>query len=373
MSTEGSDASPAGGLRGRDARLDFFRGVALLAIGLNHCYPPAAVAVARSHYQFGQIFAFNFADVFVFISGLVCGAVYKRVFEREGFATGARKAFRRALSIFVANGAAAALCTVIVLAFAAVGVVDAPHHRLGEGGAFASWLGTTLLYDPMQYFNILNLYVVLLFLLPFLLMAYLGLGRWTLVASAAVWAAVNFVPANDWGSFAWVAARGPFFGAPAAWQFLFFLGVALGVELSRGGLPRVPLAWGSLLALGVLIGDDYFAQARFAIHHFDGKDVAGAARIAELLAVSYLISKAMRPDSRLFELFWARAIVACGRNSLVVFCASLVVAYLTSLCAFALDVGVIGYGVLLAAATGLNLAAANLHIAWLDGTPRARA
>lgn len=347
----------------RDPRLDFFRGLALLAIGLNHCYPPADAGFP--HYQIGHFFSFNFADVFVFISGIVCGAVYLQVFERDGFSACLRKACRRCLSIIVANGVAAAICILLVVAFAAIAGVSAPHHHLRGHDALTAWLGSAFLYDPIPYFNILNLYVLLLFLLPFMLAGYLRIGRWTLLLAALPWAAINFLPPEAFGSFAWLTAPAPFFGAPAGWQFLFFLSVALGIEGSRGTLPRFPVGWGTLLALALLVGADYLAQVR-PLLPFSGKHTAGPARIAEILVVAYLLSQALRPGSAFFELFWVRRVVECGKNALVVFCVSLVSAYLASLTASALGVGQLGYAVLLVVATGLNLLSANLRVPWLD-------
>ena len=351
----------------RDPRLDLFRGIALLAIGMNHCYPPYGIA-DRGHYQLLQVFAFNFADVFVFISGLVCGLVYTRVFEREGVPAGIRKSLRRALSLFVVNAVAAAACVGMLVGFAQLGVTAKAHH-LVEGGALASLVGTVLLYDPIPFFNMLNLYILLLALLPFGLAAYLKLGRVFLAASFGLWALVNLVSADALGPFAWLAAVHPFFGVPAAWQFVFFLGVAISVERMQGHFPELPVATTSLLAVLVLVAGDFAAQEHWAIHHFNRKELAGLARIVDLLAVSYLISVGIRPTAKLFSLFWVEAITACGRNSLVVFGVTLVACYLASLLAVALDAGVIGYALLLGMATAMNLAAARWRIAWLDGKP----
>lgn len=351
----------------RDPRLDLFRGIALLAIGMNHCFPPDGI-VDRGHYQFLQLFAFNFADVFVFISGLVCGLVYTRLFERDGVPAGIRKALRRALSLFVVNGVAAVVCVGLLAVFARFGVSGTAHHFV-EGGALASLVGTVLLYDPIPFFNMLNLYILLLVLLPFGLAAYLKVGRVFLAASFGLWALVNLAPAGALGPFAWITAVHPFFGVPAAWQFVFFLGVAISVERLRGNFPELPVAFTSLVAVLILALGDYALQEKWAIHHFNQKDVAGLARIVDLLAVSYLISVGLRPTAKLFSLFWVEAITACGRNSLVVFGVTLVACYLASLVAVALDVGVIGYAALLVMATALNLAAARWRIPWLDGKP----
>src|SRR5438105_15551403 len=67
----------------RDGRIDFFRGIALIGIALNHTVPPPGVYNTFGHYQFGHFFSFGFADMFVFLSGMVCAMAYTRVLERE--------------------------------------------------------------------------------------------------------------------------------------------------------------------------------------------------------------------------------------------------------------------------------------------------
>src|SRR4051812_32307587 len=69
----------------RDSRIDFFRGIALIGIALNHTVPPPSVYNTFGHYQFGHFFSFGFADMFVFLSGMVCAMAYTRVLEREGW------------------------------------------------------------------------------------------------------------------------------------------------------------------------------------------------------------------------------------------------------------------------------------------------
>src|SRR5262245_25330377 len=75
----------------RDSRIDFFRGVALIGIALNHTVPPPDVYNTFGHYQFGHFFSFGFADQFVFLSGMVCAMAYTRVLERQGLWSGQKK------------------------------------------------------------------------------------------------------------------------------------------------------------------------------------------------------------------------------------------------------------------------------------------
>src|SRR4051794_39332900 len=65
----------------RDSRIDFFRGIALIGIALNHTLPPPEVYRQFGQYEFGHFFSFVFADIFVFLSGMVCAMAYTRVLE----------------------------------------------------------------------------------------------------------------------------------------------------------------------------------------------------------------------------------------------------------------------------------------------------
>src|SRR5437016_4497355 len=87
----------------RDSRIDFFRGIALIGIALNHTVPPPDVYRTFGQYQFGHFFSFAFADLFVFLSGLVCAMAYTRVLERDGWWGGQKKAVKRCMQIYVAN------------------------------------------------------------------------------------------------------------------------------------------------------------------------------------------------------------------------------------------------------------------------------
>ena len=87
---------PAGG--GRDLRLDFFRGLGLLFIFLDHI-PDNWV----SYLTLANVVFCDAAEIFVFISGISAALVFGRLFEREGYVFAAAQALRRTWTLYVAH------------------------------------------------------------------------------------------------------------------------------------------------------------------------------------------------------------------------------------------------------------------------------
>ncbi len=324
----------------RDLRFDFVRGLALLGIAVNHTAPAREGLNQYGIYQFGHLFSFNFADVFVFISGCVCGMAYGRVLEQKGFIACQNKALRRSLNLGWVRAVTAALCLTVVYV-ANKGGVHAIIHEPTQHNYWTAYWQTAIPVDPIMHFTILPLYMVLLVFLPIMLWLYNRWGVWSLLIPAIPYIAVN-IPAIR----PVFGGQGPFFGIIWAWQFTFALGIVIGCAYKRGTLFMPATNWGVPIALMLLIAVDYLNQMQFVIHHFNNKITAGPARLMELLAVSYLFAKVVGRDSPLFSQPWARVIVICGQHSLFVFCSSLVIAYITAYTAEAMSVGRVGYGML---------------------------
>src|SRR5580658_6227699 len=82
----------------RDYRLDFFRGLSLLFIFIDHI-PDNIVS-----YFTLRSFAFcDAAEVFIFISGYTAALAYAPVFDREGVAMGIARIYRRVWQLYVAH------------------------------------------------------------------------------------------------------------------------------------------------------------------------------------------------------------------------------------------------------------------------------
>src|SRR6185312_13492146 len=89
---------PSRGRGARDYRLDFFRGLALLFIFIDH--------IPDNFISFFTLRSFAFCDaaeVFIFISGYTAALAYAPVFQREGVAMGIARIYRRVWQLYVAH------------------------------------------------------------------------------------------------------------------------------------------------------------------------------------------------------------------------------------------------------------------------------
>ena len=344
----------------RDVRLDFFRGLALVAIAVNHTVPPPALFEAHGHYRIGQALSFNFADVFVFVSGVACAFAYGRR-VREDLADAWKRALWRCGQIYLATLAALAVVLPTVWLIGRVGggyaVAPAMAVDVATLASPGTWLRIALLDPPWPHFGILQFYVLVVAVMPGVLWLY-GRNRAVAVAaSAGLWALANVGDRLGWPV---AEATTRTFCNPFAWQLLFCLGLFLGVERRRRGdrpmLEGRGRAAAVALAAGVLLLGDYMRQSAWAHFHLDGKDFLGPLRVAELLAVAAIVSQFVRPDSPALSRAPLSWLTAAGRHSLPVFAASIVMAYaMTHLAALA-GVGRPGYLLAVAGSGGATLA-----------------
>src|SRR6185436_19127911 len=84
--------------KGRDLRLDLFRGIANWAIFLDHIPDNVVNWITTRNYGFSDA-----ADLFVFISGYTASFVYARMMLERGFVIGATRLLKRAWQIYIAH------------------------------------------------------------------------------------------------------------------------------------------------------------------------------------------------------------------------------------------------------------------------------
>ncbi len=224
-----ADAQPLRGPRGtasvlpaipRDTRIDSLRGLMLVEIALVHVHTPAA----RTFYEcFGRV---SPAAGFVFLSGLVAGAVYSRTTEKGASATVVR-CLRRALYIQAYH--VISFIALLGLAILAPRVNSYFHFAIGDSPARAARaLGRVAIwtYQP-DLFDILPMYGLFVLCMPAALLALRkDRGVVMLLVSLAVWLFAQLglgriTDPNHLGFF-----QGDF--NPFAWQFVFFSGLYLG-------------------------------------------------------------------------------------------------------------------------------------------------
>jgi hypothetical protein len=379
-------AVPRAGKGGnRDYRLDFFRGLALIFIFIDHI-PDNTIS-----YFTLRSFAFcDAAEVFIFISGYTAALAYAPTFDKEGVAMGIARIYRRVWQLYVAH-----LCLFMIFN-AEVGYtlkflynpLFADELQVGDymndpGDAFIHVL--SLQFQP-SLLNILPLYIALLLVLPvfiLLLRRHILLG---LVPSAALWLATNLF---GWNMPGFPEGRLWYFD-PFAWQFLFAIAVSLGLSRNQertllvptGWLPRVALVFAIIAAVVSLSWSLHDAINRFPQFivlpevWFD-KTMLRPARLLSVLALAVLVGTYVPRQAWFITSRAGWWIVLCGQNSLQVFCLSILLAVLAN---FVLNLA--GYGLVVQCLVNLGgiviMFGAGLLLAWfkaggrLPGAPRPR-
>jgi hypothetical protein len=202
----------------RDRSIDVMRGVAILLMVMSHVGPGSHITTL-AHLPLW----ISAAEPFFFLSGLVLGIISGPPL-RDGRARAVyRKIGRRAYELWVVHCVLTAL-TVIVHEL--TGRMNVPSVAAAGGWVRVAWMIPALRFQPVDYMNILPLFVVFFAVSP--LVFELLRRRQTLLvagASLALWAAAQWRP--ELIPFADPVCGTPIFSV-AAWQLVFFSGVLIG-------------------------------------------------------------------------------------------------------------------------------------------------
>jgi hypothetical protein len=364
---------------GRDRRLDFFRGLGLLFIFVNHIPENAFSFLTLSNFLFCDA-----AEIFVFLSGYAAAVVFGRRAGGEGNLFAMTQVLARVWTLYVAHIFLFVIYTAQVAWTAQsfdnplfieemqiAAFLDRPHVAIVQA--------LLLAHQPL-FMNILPLYIALLLGFALLLPAIPRAGGALVVASAAVYACV---PLFGWNLPAY--PEGAWFFNPFAWQFLFVIGIACGW---RAGVANAPIAapeWLFRVSLAFLIVTIPFrtwvaigyyfdvVPPAFAeiVYVFADKTNQGPLRLLSLLALVIVTVRLVPRGAGWMEARWVRAIERCGVNSLPIFC----VGIFLSVLGHAL---LVEYGGTLANQAAVTAAGAFLLLvlgklfSWYKGRARAR-
>jgi hypothetical protein len=306
------------------------RGVMLVWIALTHLPTGASSWVNQ---PFGFVGA---AEGFIFLSALFTGRIYFRIAEHDGYRAMTRKLWARTLRLYCYHAVLLAFAFLVAVPIAAHGDRPGLHNLLDfyftAGAKQAVTEAALLIYRP-PLLDILPMYIIFLSFTSLAIPLARSIGwkpiLWT---SFAFWVLAQFgfrsaehtfmmryipthIPLNEMGSFdLW------------AWQFLWFVGVWLGVRWADESLPietwarrtTVPAAVIAVfcfvvrrkLAYGLELGAWAFLFDKW---HLGPVRILDFAAVAALLILSQPITKmaAIRP------------LVLLGQSSLQVFCVHL--------------------------------------------------
>lgn len=314
----------------RDYRIDFFRGLALVSIFINHI--PGNFYSNFTHRNFGLSDA---AEIFVFLAGISAAFAYFPRFVSGQAPLSIGLVSKRIGTLYIAHLSAIAIGFAIYAAAATwleqpdLMVPDERHWIVDQPLSALAGIGA-LTYQTGN-FNILPMYMVMMAFLPLImLLARVNLAL-ALASSFTLWLAANIFRLSP----PTFPGNGTWYFNPFAWQLIFTIGFVVGVMLRRGDRLRYsPVVFGMaiayLAASAILVMGahwDKFPQlpSWFWLSGFD-KSWVGAFRLLHVLSLVYIIVFSPIPH---FLKRWLDAdnwIVSLGRNTLPVFWLSTVLA-----------------------------------------------
>ena len=315
---------------GRRLELDAMRGVMLVWITLTHL-PTAASAWVNQ--PFGFVGA---AEGFIFLSALFTGRIYFRIAERDSYPAMAQKLWARTLRLYGYHALLLAFAFLVAVPIASHGDRPGLHNLLDfyfmAGPKQAVTEAALLIYRP-PLLDILPMYIIFLLFTSIAIPLARNIGwkpiLWT---SFSFWVLAQFgfrsaehtfmmryiptrIPLNEMGSFdLW------------AWQFLWFVGVWLGVRWAEGSLEIETWARRAFVPAAVIAG--FCLILRRMLEHglqlgaseflFD-KWHLGPIRLMDFAAVAALLIFSQRVTKSAA----IRPLVLLGQSSLQVFCVHL--------------------------------------------------
>lgn len=324
--------------KGRDLRLDFFRGLSLFFIFIDHI-PNNFLA----YFTLRSIAFSDAAEVFIFISGYTAALVYGRSLQQKGTLFATAQVYRRVWQLYVAH----IFLFVIFTAEVSYTVLAVNNPMYTEEMGVADFLQephiaivkALLLQFQPTFLDILPLYIALLAAFPLVLLALERGPLWALVPSAALYA---LTLRHGWGPPSYPADHEWFFN-PLAWQFLFVIGASAGHARITGRWPFPHGTWFSQLAVVAAaalvvvnvtwaihwVYDEFPALLEKQLYNYTtNKTNLAPFRLLNFLALALATVYFVRPESTLLRWRVSQPIILCGQYSLYIFCLGIILAVL---------------------------------------------
>jgi hypothetical protein len=320
--------------KGRDLRLDLFRGVANWAIFLDHIPDNVVNWLTTRNYGFSDA-----ADLFVFISGYTASFVYARMMLERGFIVGATRLTKRVWQLYVAHIILFVIYIVtigyvaqrfsdsqIINEFNVAGLVDNPIETLRQG--------LLLKFKPVNL-DVLPLYIVLMGLFPPVLWIMLRQPNLTMLASIALWLAAR--------QFGWNLPGypgGTWYFNPFCWQLLFIFGswCALGGARKSMAIINAPITLYlciayMIFALVMTMAGRFpdfgalFPQWFYAAFNPNDKTNLAPYRFLHFVVIVILVIRFVPKDWTGLEWKVFDPVIVCGQQSLAVFCVGIFLSF----------------------------------------------
>src|ERR1700740_2048364 len=325
-----TNTPPSKPVVGRRLELDAARGLMLVWITLPHL-PTAASAYVNQ--PFGFVSA---AEGLIFLSALSTGRIYFRLAEHDGYRAMTRKMWGRTLRLYGYHALLLAFAFLVAVPIASRGNRPGLHNLLDfyfmAGPKQAITEAALLIYRP-PLLDILPLYIIFLGMSSILILLARRFGwKPILCGSFAFWvlAQFGFRAAEHNFMMHYIPTRIPIHEMGAfdlwAWQFLWIVGIWLGVRWAQNNLSIETLAKRVVIPATV-IACAFFILRRVVAHGFElgptewlfDKWHLGPLRLLDFVAVASLLivgQSVLKPLA-------IRPLVLMGQSSLQVFCVHL--------------------------------------------------
>lgn len=324
--TEPAPAMSVPAQAARDLRLDFFRGLSLWFIFIDHVPSNWVAWVTVRNYGFSDA-----AEIFVFLSGYTAAFVYGRVMLERGFVIASARIWKRAWQLYVAF----VFLSVIYIAQ----IAYVAHHF--DNPLFAEEMVVLHFFERPELIllevlrlrfllgnvDVLPLYIVLMLAFPAMLWLVMRQPWAALTLSVLIWSAAYFGGMNlklypverDW------------FFNPFAWQLLFFIGAwcaTAGSEWVKAiyRSNAVIAACIAYLAVAFVIaitpwlpGSEFRFPQWLLIFPLDKTNLSPL-RLSHFLALTVVTVHFIPQSAAFLRAPWAYPLILCGQHSLEVFC-----------------------------------------------------
>jgi hypothetical protein len=354
----------------RDLRLDFFRGLSLIFIFVDHI--PNNLL---SYFTLQSNTFFDAAEVFIFISGYTAALVYGRRLAAKGAVYATAQVWRRAWTLYVAHIFLFVLFIAEVSYTAATfqnpmyneemrvaDVLDEPHVAIIEA---------LLLQFQPAFLDILPMYIVMLLIFPAVLIGLRVHWILVLIPSAALYMVVQIFNVSV---SAYPAGHHWFFN-PLAWQLLFVSGAVL-AHLNVQGIRFPRLVRAALPFAAFIFAAGLVVRLSWTVHSLwepapplllkalwpVAKDDLSPTRLIPFFALVLLVAVLVPANARFLASKVARPLLIAGQQSLEIFCLGILLSALGhviinefgSHLRLMLAVNAAGIAIMLLAAKGLD-------------------
>jgi len=315
------DKSETMKILGRNTTIDFWRGLVLVIIFVNHI--PGNLLEHLTPRNFGLSDA---AEAFIFISGLSVALVYYPRIPRGDILGVVKRCLRRSFELYrmhlIMTAAAIALFSIGYELSEDIGLIEADGRNMVFGETAKGVTGILLLGHQLGYFNILPLYIALMLWAPVALVLARVHVTLMLAVSAAVYifARVGILTLPSWPE------PGTWFFNPFAWQFLFTIGIATGILFMGRPMPYNRQATGAaflvLVASMAIVRDGFGLVPGLRDSLFVpldmGKSDLGLGRLVHFLALAYFLTQ-LSIGNVLKRTLIGPDMMRLGRNGLMIF------------------------------------------------------